>query len=243
MMLLATQGFPSTFNTDFLGGTSNPDFCIGTSNPNLFTGTSNYDVDYYTPDMVTICRGLENIEIHYTEPIHPHTHVSQNFMPYKDQWKDPIADKFANCSNEGSELDEVEFLIPLKNGSNDVDINVIAEEFAQDGTHLYTKYKHKMLIAATMDGNQQIMEEIKGQKLEEFAFLDQINKEKWTASHDGGWRCGILTTNMSECINGVLKGVRRLPVTAIVKITLQRTAHYFGERALRSGVMLSNGQL
>ncbi|KAL0367276.1 UNVERIFIED_CONTAM: hypothetical protein Sradi_3617700 [Sesamum radiatum] len=212
-----------------------------------------------------------------------------------------------------------------------------------DGTHLYTRYKHKMLIAATMDGNQQvlplafaivddesyaswkwflqqlsrhvirgrrgvclisdrhagiikavnessefvppngvhryclrhvcsnfnshhknivlkdlcwragseyqirkfnrIMEEIKGHKLEAFTFLDRINKEKWTASHDGGWRCGILTTNMSECINGVLKGARRLPVTAIVEITLQRTAHYFRERALRSAVMLSNGQL
>ncbi|KAL0413802.1 UNVERIFIED_CONTAM: hypothetical protein Sradi_1581900 [Sesamum radiatum] len=87
------------------------------------------------------------------------------------------------------------------------------------------------------------MEEIKGQKLEAFTFLDRINKEKWTASHDGGWRCGILTTNMSECINGVLKGRARLPVTAIVEITLQRTAHYFRERALRSAVMLSNGQL
>ncbi|XP_020547908.1 uncharacterized protein LOC110011674 [Sesamum indicum] len=26
-----------------------------------------------------------------------------------------------------------------------------------DGTHLYTKYKHKMLIAAAMDGNQQVL--------------------------------------------------------------------------------------
>ncbi|KAL0361957.1 UNVERIFIED_CONTAM: hypothetical protein Sradi_3880200 [Sesamum radiatum] len=374
--------------------------------------------------MVAVSRGLENIEINYTEPTHPHTHVSENFMPHEDENADHIADTFANCSDEGSEPDEVEFPIPPENGPNDVDINVIAEEFARgqvkcnptfaikhviqavkdhtgydipyqkawyslkmareivygtwessvqklpkymgavqkynpgtivewkhkalhptgayvigyvfwafkpciegfkfcrniisvDGTHLYTRYKHKMLIAATMDGNQQtcykratwvclisdrhagiikavnessefvppngvhryclrhvcsnfnshhknivlkdlcwragseyqirkfnrIMEEIKGQKLEAFTFLDRINKEKWTASHDGGWRCGILTTNMSECINGVLKGARRLPVTAIVEITLQRTAHYFRERALRSAVMLSNGQL
>ncbi|KAL0355268.1 UNVERIFIED_CONTAM: hypothetical protein Sradi_3973700 [Sesamum radiatum] len=528
MSLLANPGFHSTSNTDFLG-------------------------DYYTPDMVAVSRGLENIEINYTEPTHPHTHVSENFMPHEDENADHIADTFANCSDEGSEPDEVEFPIPPENGPNDVDINVIAEEFARgmsssseqimsnrttqqtyyrsipffdqtfpeipadsvdvptlkyakfyntnegrldvgmlfknkealieavkdhsarharreyyvtessktkwkvlckhstpgqvkcnptfaikhviqavkdhtgydipyqkawyslkmareivygtwessvqklpkymgavqkynpgtivewkhkalhptgayvigyvfwafkpciegfkfcrniisvDGTHLYTRYKHKMLIAATMDGNQQvlplafaivddesyaswkwflqqlsrhvirgrrgvclisdrhagiikavnessefvppngvhryclrhvcsnfnshhknivlkdlcwragseyqirkfnrIMEEIKGQKLEAFTFLDRINKEKWTASHDGGWRCGILTTNMSECINGVLKGARRLPVTAIVEITLQRTAHYFRERALRSGVMLSNGQL
>ncbi|KAL0403351.1 UNVERIFIED_CONTAM: hypothetical protein Sradi_1975900 [Sesamum radiatum] len=63
-----------------------------------------------------------------------------------------------------------------------------------------------------------IMEEIKSQNVAAFEFLDKINKEKWTASHDGGWRTGILTTNMSECINGVLKGARRLPLTAIVEI-------------------------
>ncbi|KAL0331468.1 UNVERIFIED_CONTAM: hypothetical protein Sangu_1692300 [Sesamum angustifolium] len=57
-----------------------------------------------------------------------------------------------------------------------------------------------------------IMEEIKKQDVKAFAYLDQINKKKWIASHDGGWRCGILTTNMSECINGVLKGARRLPM-------------------------------
>ncbi|KAL0289659.1 UNVERIFIED_CONTAM: hypothetical protein Sangu_2607800 [Sesamum angustifolium] len=178
-----------------------------------------------------------------------------------------------------------------------------------DGTHLYTKYKYKLLIAAVMDGNQQVLPlafavvdeetypswkwflqqlsrhvirgrggmcfiydrhgglikavregpdfvsphgvhryclrhvcsnfnstiknvvlkdfcwqagseyqlrkfnrimEIKKQDVKAFAYLDAINKEKWTASHDGGWRCGILTTNMSECINGVLKGARRL---------------------------------
>ncbi|KAL0291263.1 UNVERIFIED_CONTAM: hypothetical protein Sangu_2538500 [Sesamum angustifolium] len=67
-----------------------------------------------------------------------------------------------------------------------------------------------------------IMDEIKKQDVKAFAYLDAINKEKWTASHDGGWRCGILTTNMSECINGVLKGARRLPVSALVEITLER---------------------
>ncbi|KAL0375425.1 UNVERIFIED_CONTAM: hypothetical protein Sradi_3458200 [Sesamum radiatum] len=212
-----------------------------------------------------------------------------------------------------------------------------------DGTHLYTKYRHKMLIAAAMDGNQQvlplafaivddestsswkwfltllsrhvirgrrgvclisdrhpgiikavregsdfvsphgahryclrhvcsnfnthyknvilkdlcwragseyqirkfnrIMEEIKSQNVAAFEFLDKINKEKWTASHDGGWRTGILTTNMSECINGVLKGARRLPLTAIVEITLARTVNYFVTRERRSHAMVANGQL
>ncbi|KAL0303139.1 UNVERIFIED_CONTAM: hypothetical protein Sradi_6182000 [Sesamum radiatum] len=88
-----------------------------------------------------------------------------------------------------------------------------------------------------------IMEEIKSQNVAAFEFLDKINKEKWTASHDGGWRTGILTTNMSECINGVLKGARRLPLTAIVEITLARTVNYFVTRERRSHAMVANGQL
>ncbi|KAL0431294.1 UNVERIFIED_CONTAM: hypothetical protein Sradi_0755400 [Sesamum radiatum] len=88
-----------------------------------------------------------------------------------------------------------------------------------------------------------IMEEIKSQNIAVFEFLDQINKEKWTGSHDGGWGTGILTTNMSECINGVLKGARRLPLTAVVEITLVRTVNYFVTRERRSHAMVANGQL
>ncbi|KAK4385882.1 hypothetical protein Sango_2712200 [Sesamum angolense] len=182
-----------------------------------------------------------------------------------------------------------------------------------DGTHLYTKYKYKLLIAAAMDGINRycslafavvdeetypswkwflqqlsrhvirgrrgmclisdrhaglikavregpdfvsphgvhryclrhfnrIMDEIKKQDVKAFAYLDAINKEKWTASHDGGWRCGILTTNMSECINGVLRGLA-LPVSALVEITLERTVHYFHVRAMKGQKMLQNNQL
>ncbi|KAK4398100.1 hypothetical protein Sango_1285500 [Sesamum angolense] len=88
-----------------------------------------------------------------------------------------------------------------------------------------------------------IMEEIKKQHVRAFAYLDQINKEEWTASHDGGWRCGILTTNMSECINENLKRARRLPVSALVEITLERTVHYFRVRAIMGHKMLQNNQL
>ncbi|KAL0340433.1 UNVERIFIED_CONTAM: hypothetical protein Sradi_4560100 [Sesamum radiatum] len=212
-----------------------------------------------------------------------------------------------------------------------------------DEIHFYTKYKHKMLIAATMDGNQQVlplafaivdegstlswkwflqmlskhiirgasgmclisylhpnlitavadipdflpphgvhryclrhlcsninnsynnaqlkdlcwragseyqirkfnrtMDEIRNTKIEAYLYLDQIEKEKWTASYDGGWRHGIMTTNMFECINGVLKGVRRLPVTAIVELTFDRSVYYFQERRAKCSTMLNNNQL
>ncbi|KAL0304065.1 UNVERIFIED_CONTAM: hypothetical protein Sradi_6274600 [Sesamum radiatum] len=406
MSLLANEGLPSSCNPDFGTGTSNPDFGAGTSNVDFGAGTSNYGADDYYPSMVAVTSGLQNIAIYHSEPSQSQIHVSENFTPHQDAAVDPILDTFGNLSDASSEPDEVDYPIPPEDGPNDVDINIMAENFAQgqvqqnpsygikhviqtvkdhtgydipyqkawyslkmareivygtwessvqklpkymgalkkynpgtivewehkafqpstgahvigyvfwafapciegfqfcrnvisvDGTHLYTKYRHKMLIAAAMDGNQQVLplafaivddestsswkwfltllsrhvirgrrgvclisdrhpgiikavrEESliglwkrKSQNVAAFEFLDKINKEKWTASHDGGWRTGILTTNMSECINGVLKGARRLPLTAIVEITLARTVNYFVTRERRSHAMVANGQL
>ncbi|KAL8498206.1 hypothetical protein ACS0TY_021512 [Phlomoides rotata] len=41
-----------------------------------------------------------------------------------------------------------------------------------------------------------------------------------------------MTTNISEAINGVLKGTRRLPITAIVSETFTRSKNAFREREL-----------
>ena len=43
--------------------------------------------------------------------------------------------------------------------------------------------------------------------------------EKWAQAHDTGARYGIMTSNMSEVYNGVLKGVRALPITALIEET------------------------
>ena len=50
-------------------------------------------------------------------------------------------------------------------------------------------------------------------------WLEHILLEKCALSHDGGRRLGIMTTNMSEVFNGVLKGARNLPITALVQLT------------------------
>ncbi|KAK4400415.1 Pentatricopeptide repeat-containing protein, mitochondrial [Sesamum angolense] len=255
MTLLATPGLPSCSNTDYLAGTSNPDFGAGTSNPDF---------------------------------------GAENFIPDENDAENPIGDSLVNESDEASELDEAEYPIPPEDGPNHVDINVMAETFAQgrlDKGMLFktkeelmeavqdhsirharreyyvtesSKTKWKVLCKHSTEGHvkcnpsygikyviqnvkdqtgydvpyqkacnfknvvlkdlcwqagseyqlrkfNRIMEEIKKQQVKAFAYLDQINKEKCTASHDGGWRCSILTTNMSEWINGVLKGDRRLP--------------------------------
>ena len=57
---------------------------------------------------------------------------------------------------------------------------------------------------------------------------------KWAQAHDSGPRYGMMTTNMSEVYNGVLKGVRALPITALVNETWTRTVSYFTERVVRA---------
>ena len=61
-------------------------------------------------------------------------------------------------------------------------------------------------------------------------WLEQIPLEKWALSHDGGRRYGIMTTNMSEVFNGVLKGARNLPITTLVQLTFYRVISYFTVR-------------
>ncbi|KAL0312470.1 UNVERIFIED_CONTAM: hypothetical protein Sradi_5646300 [Sesamum radiatum] len=262
MSLLANEELPSSCNPDFGTGTSNPDFGAG---------TSNYGADDYYPSMVAVTSGLKNIAIYHSEPSQSQIHVSENFTPHQDAAVDPILDTFGNLSDASSEPDEVDYPIPPEDGPNDVDINIMAENFAQvregsdfvspHGAHRYclrhvcsnfnTHYKNVILKDLCWRAGSEyqirkfnrIMEEIKSQNIAAFEFLDKINKEKWTTSHDGGWRTGILTTNMSECINGVLKGTRRLPLTAIVEITLVRTVNYFVTRERRSHAMVANGQL
>ncbi|KAL8480253.1 hypothetical protein ACS0TY_026976 [Phlomoides rotata] len=61
-------------------------------------------------------------------------------------------------------------------------------------------------------------------------YLRAIDVTKWTFSHDGGHHYGVMMTNISEAINGVLKGIWRLPITAIVSATFTRSKNAFRER-------------
>ncbi|KAF1892220.1 hypothetical protein Lal_00036581 [Lupinus albus] len=54
------------------------------------------------------------------------------------------------------------------------------------------------------------------------AWLDQTPKEKLSQAYDQGRRYGHMSTNLAECINGVLKGSRALHITALVKATYYR---------------------
>jgi transposase-like protein len=57
-----------------------------------------------------------------------------------------------------------------------------------------------------------------------------LTRDKWCLSYDGGVRWGTLTTNISESYNNVLKGVRHLPITALIQGTFTKTVALFAAR-------------
>ena len=52
-----------------------------------------------------------------------------------------------------------------------------------------------------------------------YTYLMSEDLDKWTQSYDGGRRYGAMTTNISQCFNGVLKGARGLPIAAMIEFT------------------------
>ncbi|XP_061351168.1 uncharacterized protein LOC133296237 [Gastrolobium bilobum] len=74
------------------------------------------------------------------------------------------------------------------------------------------------------------------------AWIDRIPKEKWSISYDEqGRRFGHMTTNLSECVNKVLKGARNLPITSLVRITYSRLVAYFLEHGQEAREELDRG--
>ncbi|KAL8547289.1 hypothetical protein ACS0TY_006859 [Phlomoides rotata] len=74
------------------------------------------------------------------------------------------------------------------------------------------------------------MRQIEGLDRGAHEYLRAIDASKLTFSHNGGHRYGVMTNNISEAINGVLKGTRRLLITAIVSVMFTRSKNAFRER-------------
>ncbi|KAL4349809.1 hypothetical protein AHAS_Ahas10G0079100 [Arachis hypogaea] len=62
------------------------------------------------------------------------------------------------------------------------------------------------------------------------AWIRGLEPPKWLQHRDEGRRYGHMTTNLSECINSVMKGTRNLPVCAIVKSTYYRLNALFVQK-------------
>ncbi|KAL5134699.1 hypothetical protein HKD37_03G007796 [Glycine soja] len=89
----------------------------------------------------------------------------------------------------------------------------------------YTPYKH--IFYQNLERFHQLSPAIA-------TWIDRISKEKWAMAYDKeGRRYGHMTTNLSECINKVLKDCRNIPIIALVKSTYSRCRKYFVDRELR----------
>ncbi|KAI5653637.1 hypothetical protein M9H77_30824 [Catharanthus roseus] len=102
---------------------------------------------------------------------------------------------------------------------------------SMDGTHLRGPYKSVLLIASTWDANNhlfplafaivdkessertetkqwkfdRVIKEIQERNVDAYIYLMKLDPEKWTLLHDCGHRHGIMTTNISEALNNILK--------------------------------------
>ena len=60
-----------------------------------------------------------------------------------------------------------------------------------------------------------------------YTYLMKEDLDICTQLHDGGYRYGAMTTNVSEYFNGVLKGARGLPIVAMFEFTHCKLVAYF----------------
>ncbi|XP_022031480.1 uncharacterized protein LOC110932455 [Helianthus annuus] len=69
---------------------------------------------------------------------------------------------------------------------------------------------------------------MKGILPEAWEYLEEIGEDRWTLVHDrNNRRWGTLTTNISESFNHALKGIRMMPIKAIIERTFDKTVEHF----------------
>ena len=72
--------------------------------------------------------------------------------------------------------------------------------------------------------------------------IDRISIEKWAQHADEGCRYGHMMTNLSECINTVLKGIQNLPIMALVKSTYFHLVELFVRKGREAEAQLATRQ-
>jgi hypothetical protein len=73
--------------------------------------------------------------------------------------------------------------------------------------------------------------------------LDELTIQCWTLVPNDGCQYGAMTTNLSKCFNGVLKGACSLPITAMVKFIFYKLVHYFEDRCTKTQGELDDGEV
>jgi hypothetical protein len=88
------------------------------------------------------------------------------------------------------------------------------------------------------------LEKILNDDANAWLFEQLPEKSKWTLAFDeGGSRYGIMTTNISEVFNFVLKGIHSLPVSGIVDYIFHKCNEYFVSKWEKAQQSLAKGGL
>ncbi|XP_025672901.1 uncharacterized protein [Arachis hypogaea] len=103
---------------------------------------------------------------------------------------------------------------------------------AYSKTQEQSQYYLELISSEDPVTSPQMMEWIRG-----------LEPPKWLQHLDEGRRYGHMTTNLSECINSVLKGARNLPVCAIVKSTYHRLNELFVLKGRQAQAQIASGQV
>ena len=77
----------------------------------------------------------------------------------------------------------------------------------------------------------------------QYTYIMSEDLDKWTQSHDVGRCYEAMTTIVSECFNGVLKGAHGLPIAAMVEFTWCKLVAYFHDRHKEITLGLSQGKV
>ena len=75
-------------------------------------------------------------------------------------------------------------------------------------------------------------------------WIEHEPKEKWSLLHDrGGARYGVMTINLAEVYNWVMRGARSLPLVGIVEANHRGTMKYFVDRSNNASLAMANDRV
>ncbi|KAL4293155.1 hypothetical protein AHAS_Ahas18G0099800 [Arachis hypogaea] len=101
-------------------------------------------------------------------------------------------------------------------------------------THFKNKDLKKVLINAAYLKSQHefahYFGRLRGKNIAITNWLEEMPRSQWAQYADEGHRFGHMTTNISECINTVMKGSRNFPITVLVKSSYFRLDKLFARK-------------
>ncbi|XP_016195020.1 uncharacterized protein LOC107635991 [Arachis ipaensis] len=112
-------------------------------------------------------------------------------------------------------------------------------------THFKNNDLKKVLINVAYSKSQRefahYFDRLRGKNVAITNWLEEMQWSQWAQYVDEGRRFGHMTTNISKCINTVMKGSRNFPITALVKSSYFRLGEPFARKGFEVLAQLQVG--